>query len=60
MTGSTEKDRRTQRLAAALRDNLKRRKAQARSRVDGAEARGPEGPADEAPADPPTPPTKPL
>jgi hypothetical protein len=31
---ATEAERRQQRLAAALRDNLKKRKAQARARTD--------------------------
>jgi hypothetical protein len=31
---ASEADRRQQRLAAALRDNLKKRKAQARARTD--------------------------
>lgn len=34
MTGAREKEDRTARLAARLRDNLKRRKAQARAAAD--------------------------
>jgi hypothetical protein len=42
----TEKERREQRLQAALRENLKRRKAQARSRAE--IGPGPEEPHDSA------------
>jgi hypothetical protein len=37
-TGAAQKDPRKERLAKALRDNLKRRKAQARERAAGADA----------------------
>jgi hypothetical protein len=37
-TGSAQKDPRKERLAKALRDNLRRRKAQARERVAGLDA----------------------
>jgi hypothetical protein len=36
-TGAAQKDPRKERLAKALRDNLKRRKAQARDRATGSE-----------------------
>ena len=36
--------RRRERLAAALRENLKRRKAQRRARAEAGEATAPEGP----------------
>lgn len=36
MTAPTKNDARAERLAAALRENLKRRKAQARAKQDGA------------------------
>jgi hypothetical protein len=42
----TQKERRTQRLQAALRENLQRRKAQARSRAEIRE--GPAAPHDSA------------
>lgn len=37
-TGAAQKDPRKERLAKALRDNLKRRKAQARERAAGSES----------------------
>ena len=47
---SSERERRAERLAAALKQNLKRRKAQARGRAaeeDGEAAREPRDPPDE-------------
>lgn len=42
-TGAPQNDPRKERLAKALRDNLKRRKAQARERADDPEPRNPAG-----------------
>ncbi len=46
MTAPSKNDDRAERLAAALRENLKRRKAQARAKQDGAktEAQPPKSP----------------
>jgi hypothetical protein len=60
VTGATEKERRTQRLAAALRDNLKRRKTQARSRRDETPSGEPASAPGEAAADPSQAPAKGL
>jgi hypothetical protein len=51
----TEADRRAERLRAALRENLKRRKVQSKGRA--AEAPEVDVPADESPHDPVTPKT---
>jgi hypothetical protein len=45
-----EAERRQQRLAAALRDNLKRRKAQARARSDAPEGQSTQKPKNTPPA----------
>ena len=56
MADSVAQQQKAKRLAIALRENLKRRKAQARGRMDEA---GPlTEPADKMPAPPPPPPPK--
>ena len=45
---AVEKEQRADRLAAALRENLRRRKAQARAKQDAAK---PEAPTDKSPRD---------
>lgn len=50
MTGSTTKDMKAERLASALRENLKRRKAQARERKAGGQAEAAGNSTDHAPA----------